>query len=122
MCYYMTLISKTPIEEKMVEQYLREYDIYLSDTTKLVKAPLSGRFYTQILRGCSCDFVSQDPSKNQINILKDLYKSALQKDGEIMLACIYDDNSYGDIGVDLHRAIDLCPTRHLSFAEFLSLF
>lgn len=44
------------------------------------------------------------------------------KDGEIWIACLYDDNRYGDIGVDLHKAVDSNSIRRISFMEFLSVF
>lgn len=117
MCYFLHVVTKSQLNSELVEKYLQEYDIYLLDMTSTVRNRQPGVYYTGILRGCSCDFVGEDPSKNSRNEILTLIKSFAAKE-DVLISCVLDEGQFEDIGLDLQKAIDIYPKKEMTLTAF----
>lgn len=121
MCYFLHAVTRSQYDPDLAETYYNEHNINLSNTTPFVRNGLPEMHYIGIYRGCSCDFLSEDTTRNSREEIHDLIRRFAQT-GDVMLSCVYDEGQFEDIGLDLQKAIDQYPKKELSLEEFCSTF
>ncbi|HEU4962933.1 MAG TPA: hypothetical protein VFV52_03600 [Bacilli bacterium] len=117
MCYFIHAVTPATLQPDFIQQYLDLYDIELLDMTDVVIDRLPELNYYGILRGCSCDFVSQNPMKNNAKEIHDLI-GHLAAQGDLLLSIVLDEGQFKDIGTDIQHAINRYLRLEMTLAEF----